>query len=323
MKRIYSALVATSVVLGALAAQAANFPSKPINLVVPFPPGGVIDQTARPIGTALEQVLKEPIVIQNRAGAGGAVGMAAVANARPDGYTLLAAHPSISTVPAADKVFGRTPSFDKAALEPLALLVADPLLFVVKADAPWKTFEEFVADAKKRPGEISYSSSGIYGALHVPIEMLAHAAGIQLKHVAYNGGGPAITAVLGGHVAATVGAPAVLAPQIKNGELRALIGTGAKRVDIFPDVPTAIEQGYKDVEFYLWVGLFAPAKTPVETRQILNRAIETAAKSQGFVDHMKNIRTVIDYRGGASFREFLEKDTQRIDAAITRIGKVE
>lgn len=300
-----------------------QFPTKAVNVVVPFPPGGVIDQTARPIAAALEVVWKHPVIIQNRAGAGGAVGMAAVGNSKPDGYTLLAAHPSISTIPAADKVFGRPATLNKSQFEPLALLVADPLLLVVKADAPWKTYEEFVADAKKNPGKITYSSSGVYGALHVPVEMLAQAADFQLKHVAYNGGGPAITALLGGHVAATVGAPAVLAPQIKSGELRALVGTGAKRVASFPDVPTATELGYKNVEFYLWVGLFAPAKTPPDVMSALRRGVHTAVNDPAFITHMKNIGTPVDFREGEAFQKFWSDDTARIDAAITRIGKVE
>ena len=137
------------------------------------------------------------MVVSNRPGASGGVGMIAGANARPDGYTLLFTHPSISTIPAADGIFGRPPSFDKSQFLPLALIVADPLIVVVRADSPWKTFEDFVAAAREAPGKIAYASSGAYGAIHVPGEMLAHAAGIKLKHVAYTGGGPMMTATPG------------------------------------------------------------------------------------------------------------------------------
>jgi tripartite-type tricarboxylate transporter receptor subunit TctC len=197
------------------------------------------------------------------------------------------------------------------------------LVLVVKADSPWKTYEEFIADAKKRPDMIAYSSSGAYSAVHLPIEMLTHAAGIKLRHIPYSGGGPALTAVLGGVVAATAGAPAVLAPQIKAGELRALVTTGIKRHALLPDTPTAIELGFKDVEFYLWVGLFASAKTDEALTRLIRRDIGRAVQEPEFVQLMNKLGAPIDYRDGPAFTAFLDKDEERIKAAIKRIGKVD
>src|SRR6266508_5816223 len=158
------ALVATVAAYPAAAQEA--YPSRPITMVVPFPPGGVADQTARPVAAAMEKALKNPVGVVNKTGAAGAVGMQSVATAKPDGYTLLLALSSISIIPEADKLFGRQPAFSVDQLEPLALISADPTVLVVRAESPWKTAKDFIDDARRRPGEISYSSSGIYGTLH-------------------------------------------------------------------------------------------------------------------------------------------------------------
>lgn len=304
-------------------AQVSGFPNRAVQLVVPFPPGGVVDQTGRAIAQSLFKTWKQPVVINTKPGAGGAIGMATVANAPADGYTLLAAHPFINTLPEAERQFGRSVAFDRSHFAPLSLIVADPLVFVVKGDAPWKTYDEFVADAKKRPDSIPYSSSGAYSAVHLPIEMLAHSAGIKLRHVPYSGGGPALTAVLGNVVAATAGAPAVLSPQIKAGELRALVVTGAKRHPLLPDTPTATELGYKDAEFYLWVGLFASIKTEETMLLQLRRDLAKAASDPEFVAYMAKLGAPLDVRDGPAFQAFLERDAQRITQAIRRIGRVE
>jgi tripartite-type tricarboxylate transporter receptor subunit TctC len=322
-RRQFSLAAGLSLGSGLSWGQAPAYPNKAVTLVVPFPPGGAVDQAGRAISQALFKVWKQPVVISTKAGAGGAIGMSTVANAPADGYTLLATHPSIIAVPEAERMFDRSPPVDRSNFAPLGLLVADPLVLVVKADSPWKTYEEFIADAKKRPDMIAYSSSGAYSAVHLPIEMLTHAAGIKLRHIPYSGGGPALTAVLGGVVAATAGAPAVLAPQIKAGELRALVTTGIKRHALLPDTPTAIELGFKDVEFYLWVGLFASAKTDESLTRLIRRDIGRAVQEPEFVQLMNKLGAPIDYRDGPSFTAFLDRDEERIKAAIKRIGKVD
>jgi len=321
LKSLFLALVILAP--GAAPAHAQDFPTKPITFIVPFPPGGLVDFTARPVASALERVWKQPMVVSNRPGASGGVGMIAGANARPDGYTLLFTHPSISTIPAADVIFGRPPSFDKSQFVPLALIVADPLVVVVRADSPWKTFEEFAAAARKAPGTLAYASSGAYGAIHVPCEMLAHAAGIKLKHVAYTGGGPMMIALMGGHVQMTAPSPAVAAPQIKSGEIRALAVTGAKRLALLPDVPSVVELGYKDAEFYLWCGLFGPAKLPGPIAEKVRAGVARAVRDPEFVKHMQNAGLPVEYMDAPDFRKFWMADAERIEAAIKRIGKVE
>ena len=301
-----------------------SFPNKPINLIVPFPPGGAADQPSRLISQALFNVWQQPTVVLTKPGAGGAIGAAYVANSAPDGYTLLATNPSMIIVPEADKMFGRQATFDINNFAPLALLVADPIVLVVKSDSPWKTYKDFIADAKAKPGEITYGSSGAYSASHIPIEMLANAANIKLRHIPFAGGGPAILAVLGGHIATTASSPTAVVNQIKSGALRALVVTGNKRLASLPDVPTAIELGFKDAEFYLWIGLFAPNKTPENILQTIRADLQKAiTQDNGFIQNMHKLGATTDYRDGPAFNEFLLKDAERIKSTMQKIGKVD
>lgn len=318
------------IVAGALAlglaphgAWAQDFPSRPITMIVPFPPGGVADQTGRPVAAALEKILKQPVIVSNRQGAGGAVGMAALANSRPDGYTIMTALSSISVIPEADKLFDRPPAYQMSQFAPVALVAADPTILVVPADSPWKTLADFVADAKKRPGEISYSSSGLYGTLHLAMEMFAHAADIKLKHVPFNGAGPAMTALLGNHVQALASGPGVVIPHIQAGKLRALANWGAKRVSSLPDVPTFQELGYKDVEFYIWAGVFAPAATPEPVLKVLRDGMRKTVADPEFKAAMEKLQTPIAYLDGPEFKAFWDKDAAMLAKAVQRIGKVQ
>jgi tripartite-type tricarboxylate transporter receptor subunit TctC len=299
-----------------------KYPNRPITIVAPFPPGGVADLTARPVAAAMEKVLKNPVVVVNKTGAAGAVGMSSVANSKPDGYTLLMALSSISIIPEADKLFDRKPAYTMDQLMPIALISADPTIFVVNASRPWKNVKEFVDDAKKRPGEISYSSSGVYGTLHMAMEMLSHAAGINLKHVPYAGAGPALTAILGGHVDTLASGPAVVIPQMKAGKLRALAGWGAKRVAALPEVPTFKELGY-DIEFYIWAGLFAPKGTPEPVMKTIRETVKQAVNTPEFKAAMDKLQTPIAYMDAPEFQKFWDKDAKMLADAIKRVGKIE
>jgi tripartite-type tricarboxylate transporter receptor subunit TctC len=299
-----------------------TFPNRPITIVAPFPPGGVADLTARPVAAVMEKLLKNPVIVVNKTGAAGAVGMSFVANSKPDGYTLLMALSSISIIPEADKLFDRQPAYTIDQLVPLALISADPTILVVGADHPWKSVKDFVADAKKRPDAISYSSSGIYGTLHMAMEMLSHAAGIKLKHVPYGGAGPALTAVLGGHQDALASGPAVVIPHIKGGKLRPLAGWGAKRVASLPDVPTFKELGY-DIEFYIWAGVFAPKGTPESVLKKLRDVIKQTVQEADFKDAMTKMETPIAYMDAPEFQKFWDKDAKMLAEATRRIGRVE
>jgi tripartite-type tricarboxylate transporter receptor subunit TctC len=318
------ALAALLLALAAPAAPAQEpYPTRPITIVVPFPPGGQADLNARPIAAALEKVLKNPVGVVNRAGAAGAVGMASVANARPDGYTLLLGLSSISIIPEADKLFERKPAYTMDQLAPIALLSADPTVLVVPADRPWKSVKDLVEEAKRRPGQVSFSSSGVYGTLHMAMEMLQHAADVKLKHIPYNGAGPALTAILGGQVDALASGPAVVIPHVKSGKLRPLACWGDRRVASLPDVPTFKELGYKDVEFYIWAGLFAPAGTPEPVMQRLRQAVGQAVEDPDYKAAMAKIETPIAYMDAPEFKRFWDKDAKMLAEAIRRVGRVE
>jgi len=299
------------------------FPSRPITIVAPFPPGGVADLTARPVAAAMEKVLKSPVGVVNKTGAAGAVGMQSVAVAKPDGYTLLLALSSISIIPEADKLFGRPPAFTVDQFAPIALISADPTILVVPADKPWKTAKEFIEDAKRRPGQISYSSSGIYGTLHMAMELLSQAADIKLRHVPHAGGGPALTAVLGGHVDALASGPSVVLPHIKSGKLRVLGGWGDKRLAALPDVPTFKELGYPTAEFYIWAGLFAPRATPEPVLAKLRATVREAVEDPDFKTAMDKLQTPVSFKQGAEFQAFFEADARRLAEGVRRVGKIE
>jgi tripartite-type tricarboxylate transporter receptor subunit TctC len=317
-----AAFVLAATLLAPLAVAQEAFPSRPISMVVPFPPGGVADLTGRPVAAAMEKFMKQPVVVANKTGAGGAVGMQSVAVAKPDGYTVLMALSSISIIPEADKLFNRQPAYTMDQLKPIALISSDPTILVVPADSPWKTLKDFVDDAKKRPGEIAYSSSGVYGTLHMAMEMLSHAAGIKLKHVPFNGAGPAMTALLGNHVQSLASGPNVVIPHIKAGKLRPLAGWGDKRVAALPEVPTFKELGY-DIEFYIWAGLFAPFGTPEPAMKVLREAARAAVNDTDFKGAMAKMETPIAYLDAPDFQKFWDKDAKMLAGALQRIGRIE
>jgi tripartite-type tricarboxylate transporter receptor subunit TctC len=323
MRSLATALVILVVVAAGSASANDPFPTRPITIVNPFPPGGQADLTGRPLASSLERILKQPVVLVNKPGAAGAVGMQSVAVAKPDGYTILITVPAISTIPEVDKLFGRAPTYTRDQLAPLARINADPTIVVVHSETPWQSTKELLAEVKRRPGEIVFASSGIYGASHVPMEMLLQAAGgLRMRHLPTTGGGPATTAVLGGHAQLWCSPPGVASPHIKSGKLRPLAVTGATRHPNFPDLPTLKELGY-DVEYYLWIGLFAPRNTPGSVMKALREAARQAVDDPAFKSAMEKIQTPIAYQDADEFRAWLDVDAARLAEVIKRVGRVE
>jgi len=298
-----------------------TFPSRPIQMIVPFPPGGVADITGRPTAHVMGKLLKQSVVVQNRPGAGGSVGAAQAARSAPDGYTILMALSSISVLPVADRLQGRTPAYELDQFAPIALISADPTVLVVREDGPYKTLKDLVDAAKAQPGTINYGSSGVYGTLHVAMEIFASAAGIKLFHIPYQGGGPAVAALLGGQIDALASGPSAAIGQIKAGKMRALAVWGDKRLASLPDVPSMKELGY-DATFYIWSGLFAPAATPQPVMAVLRDAVRRTVADPEFKDAMAKVETPIAYLDASEFKIFLDRDSQRLRIAVERIGKV-
>jgi tripartite-type tricarboxylate transporter receptor subunit TctC len=316
-----SAAAAAALATGPAFAQEA-YPARPVTLVNPFPPGGAVDVVARPLATVLEPLLKQPLVIETKAGAAGQVGGQFAANAKADGYTLLMHIVSISGFAEVDKLFGRPVKFTREDFIPIARFIADPMVLVVNDKQPYKTLKEFVDDASKRPGQLIYSSSGLYGALHLPTALFMKAAAVQMKHLPTAGGGPAVTAILGNNSQVLVSSIAAANAQMKAGKLRPLASFGARRAPALPEVPTMKELGY-DVEFYLWVGLFAPKGTPAQVIATWRDASKKAAASEQFAAAMKNLGQDVAYLDQPEFKAFWDADAKRVEDAVRQIGKVE
>jgi tripartite-type tricarboxylate transporter receptor subunit TctC len=300
------------------------WPERNITMIVPFPAGGQADLAARPVAHALENILGKSVIVDNRAGgAGGSIGNAAAARAEPDGYTLLMTLSSLAVLPEADRLFDRPAAYEVSQFAPVARVLADPTLLAVPASAPWKTLQDFVDDARKRPGQIPYGSSGPYGTLHIAMEMFAASAGIKLLHIPFRGAGPALNALLSGTVQALASAPGTLKQQVDDGKMRVLANWGTKRIPSFPDLPTFRELGYEDVEFYIWAGLFGQSSLPAPIMTKLREAMAQAVNSPDVIRPLETAGSPVAYMDAPEFSQFVADDSQRLIAAVKKIGRVE
>lgn len=322
MNKQLIAALATVLTLGAGSALAQAWPTKPITMIVPFPPGGVADTVARPVAEALGKALGQTVVVENRSGAGGATGIGAAARAKPDGYTVLLSLSSISILPEADKILNRKPAFTLKDFTPIARFTADPTVLVVRADSPWKTLPEFLAYAKANPAQLNFGSSGNYGTMHVPIEMLKANAGVFMTHIPYTGAGPAVLALLGGQVDAIASGPSTVAQHVKAGKLRALAHWGDKPLQSLPEVPSLKQAGYP-VGFAQWSALFVPAGVPGEIVDKLRAAARQAAQDPQVVATIGKAGSPIEYLDAPAFQAYWDADAKVMTEAVRRIGKVE
>ena len=304
------------------AAAQSTWPARPITMIVPFPPGGLADLVARPVAEAMARDLGQPVVIENRAGAGGGIGMGVAAKAKPDGYTVLLALSSLTVIPEADIVLGRQALFALQDLRAIARFTADPTVLAVRADSPWQTVQQFVDDAKKRPGAINYGSSGSYGTMHVPMEILSQNAAIKMTHVPFTGAGPAVVALLGGQIDAVSSGPATVLQQVKAGKLRVLAHWGSAPLATLPEAPSLRDAGY-NAEYAQWSGLFIPKDTPEPIAQRLRASARAAAQDSKVKDVILNAGSPVLYLDSADFEKYVQADATRMAAVVKRIGKVE
>jgi tripartite-type tricarboxylate transporter receptor subunit TctC len=315
-------LAAGLVAAAGLATAQAAFPTKPINMIVPFPPGGLADVVGRPVAEAMSRDLGQPVVIENKGGAGGGIGMALASKAPADGYTILMALSSYSVLPDADILLGRQQMYSYNSLRPIARFTADPTVLAVRADAPWKTVKDFVEDAKKRPGAINFGSSGNYGTMHVPMEILKQVANVRMTHIPYTGAGPAVIALLGGQVDAVASGPATVLQHVKAGKLRVLAHWGTTKLETLPDVPSLKQAGY-NAEYAQWSGLFVPANTPDAVVQRLRAAARFAANDPKVKEVILNAGSPILYQDTPDFEKYVQNDVKRMHDVVKKIGKVE
>ena len=316
------AVAALGCALSGAACAQGTWPDRPITMIVPFPPGGVADTVARPVADALARELKQTIVIENKTGAGGALGMGYAARAAADGYTILMTLSSISILPEADKLLGRKPAYQLNQFKPIARFTADPTVFVVRADAPWHTLKEFLDDAKRKPGAYNYGSSGNYGTMHVPMEMLKSEAGFRMVHIPFTRAGPAVVALLGGQVDAIASGPATVVQQINAGKLRALAHWGDRPLAALPGVPSLKQLGYP-AQFAQWSALFVPAGTPEDVVMRLRAAAQKVASDPAVQQTIGRAGSPLDYLDAPAFQAYWNADARMMTEAVRRIGKVE
>ena len=317
------ALFATLTGLSAAAlAQTPAYPSRPVTLIVPFPPGGLADIVARPVAESLSRELGQPVVIENKGGAGGGIGMGVAARAKPDGYTLLMALSSLTVLPEADALLGRSPMFGLNDLRPIARYTADPTVRAVRADAPWKSAKEFIDDARKRPGAINFGSSGNYGTMHVPMEILAQTAGVKLTHVPFTGAGPAVLALLGGQIDAVSTGPATVLQQVKAGKIRVLAHWGHAPLAALPEVASLKDLGY-NAEYAQWSGLFIQSGAPEAIAQRVRAAARIAAQDPKVREVIQNTGSPVVYLDSPDFEKYVQADARRMTDVVRKIGKVE
>ncbi len=317
-----SAAAAASLTLRPAFAEDA-YPSHAITVINPFPPGGGSAVVTRPLAAGLVPIVNQPVVIETKSGASGAVGAQVAAAAKPDGYTLLSHITSISGFAEVDKLFGRPVKFTRADFIPIARFVADPCVLIVNDQQSYKTLKELTEDAKKRPDEIIFSSSGLYGALHIPMAFYMKAAGgLKFRHLPTNGGGPALTSFLGNNAQILASSVSACLAQIKAGKAKPLAVFGANRIKALPDVPTMKELGY-NVEYYLWVGMFAPKATPEPAITYLRKVLKQAVATDQFKAAMTNLGLDVDYLDMPEFATFLDADAARIEDAVRDIGRVQ
>ncbi len=278
-------LLAMLVVTGASWAQAqsaGSYPNRPIKLIVTVPPGGAADFIARLLATKLSASMGQPVVVENKGGASGALATDFVAKAAPDGYTLL--QNSISTHGIGPFLVAKLPYDPVTSFTPITMLASLPLIMTINADVKAATLPEFITVAKQNQGKLAFASSGAGGAPHMAGELFKIAAGVDMIHTPYRGSGPAVVDLAGGQVQAMFdGAPSLL-PQITNGKIKAIAAASPKRNPLLPDVPTFAELGYPSVNVALWYGLMAPAGTPPDIIARLNREVNQALKSPDVVE---------------------------------------
>jgi len=299
-----------------------DYPNKPVSMLVPFPPGGVADTVGRPVAEAMGRALKQSMIVENKGGAGGGIGMAQVAKSRPDGYNLLLALSSIVVLPEADKVLKRAPMFTLDQLKPVARFTADPTALVVRADSPWKTYQDFMAAVKAKPGAITFGSSGNYGTMHVPMEQLKVATNSFMLHVPYTGAGPAVLALLAGQVDALATGPSSVMQHVRAGKLRVLAHWGEGRLAALPEVPSFKELGVP-ISYSQWAGLFVPAGTPEAVVAKLRQAARAASEDARAKQALAAAGTAFQYQDAPEFERFVQADARAMAALVQRIGRVE
>jgi len=315
--RLLVASVAVSAGLCALPAAAQTFPTKPIRVIVPYPPGGVVDVIARSVGERMTQTIGQPSVFENRVGAAGAIGTEVVARAAPDGYTLVVASPSHTTN---ISLYSKLNWHPLTSFAPVALVGVIPNVILVHPSVPAKSLAEFIAYARSRPGTINYASAGAGSSVHLAAELLEQMAQIKLVHIPYKGQPEAVTALISGEVSMMPLTMALAKARVQSGQARPLAVTTPKRSSALPDMPTVAESGFPGYEVSTWFGYLAPAGTPADIVSKLNAEINAALKHPDVEKRLVALGAELDPGTPQAFGKFLETDLARWTRVIKQAG---
>ena len=308
-----SALLALALITGLCFSPvwAADYPSRPITLINPYPPGGFLDVPGRAFAAAAEKILGKPIVVSHKPGASGMIGTVAGAQAAPDGYTITMGCTTITCAVEWDLVNGRKPPATRSDFIPIGAYILSPTLISVPVDSPWKSLADLIRDCKAKPGHYAFSSGGLYGMSHVPAEILMKAAGITTRHVPHKGGGPAMAAVVGGHVDFTTQFCPNTIPLYQGKKVRVLAVQSDRRVKSIPEVPTVKELGV-DAEYSAWIGLMVPKGTPAPIVNKLREVLELAVKDKKMIDTIEAAGESVHYMNHAELSKFWDNESTKV-----------
>ncbi|XAH26285.1 tripartite tricarboxylate transporter substrate binding protein [Xylophilus sp. GW821-FHT01B05] len=303
-------------VLGGGGAYAQSYPVKPVQLVVPFPPGGATDIVGRLVAQKLGERMGQPVVVENRGGAGTIIGASYVAKAAPDGYTLLISSGSTFTVNPA--INPHLPYDAVKSFEPIALVAQVPLLLVANAQVPVNNITQLITAVRAEPGKYVYGSFGTGTTGHFAGEQLLSATGLAMQHVPYKGSTPAITDLIGGQIPFSIDTIAATLPHIKSGKLKAIAVTGAKRSSLLPNVPTVAESGYPDFDADSWLAVVAPRGIPDEAKKRLEKALAEAMAEPEVKDKLLANGLAPSYAPAATVVGLIDRDLPRMRAIAQR-----
>jgi tripartite-type tricarboxylate transporter receptor subunit TctC len=295
-----------------------QYPVRPVRFVVPFSPGGSTDTLARTLGVKLADGLGQQVVVDNRPGANGNIGMEIVAKSPPDGHTIVLGY--IANLAIAPSLYAKLPFDPVKDYAPITQIASSPNVLTAHPSVPAKTLKELIALAKAKPGQVSFASTGVASVGHLTGELLNNLAGVRITHVPYKGSGQAITDLLGGHVQVMYSGFSSTMPHIKSGKLRALAVTGAKRSDALPEVPTIAEQGYPGVEATAWYGVLAPARTP---RPVVTRLHGEIVKALRMPDVKERLGTLgFELVGGTpeAFGAYIRSEIKKWEKVVKASG---
>ncbi len=296
----------------------ASYPDKAIRLIVPFPAGGATDVVARALGGRLSQLTKQPVVVENKPGAGGNIGADYVAKSTPDGYTLLVASPA--EVAINEYLYPKMSYKPAVDLLPIAKLAATPLVLVINIKTPSESLASFLQDIRQRSPGANFASSGSGGPQHLAGELLRLRSGIAISHIPYKGGAPAMTDLLGGQVDLFFAGLTPAIPHIQSGKLRALGVSTVRRTPLLPQVPTIAEQGFPDFDIENWQGIFAPANTPPAFIDLLSKLIAEISADKSYIEQLNAQGVSPSYMGPKDFGRFLTSERQKYARLIKESG---